>query len=66
MAFQKKKRKEIEINDKFFIFSGRWFQRTKDEKAQGAIMVEDTSVIPEEYIESWSKTGNKSKKKIGL
>jgi hypothetical protein len=52
--FEKKKRKPIELNDQYFIFAGRWYERFKDERFEGCRLVEDTSAIPEEYLQSWA------------
>lgn len=51
--FEKKKIKPIEIKDQFFIFAGSWYEKFKDERFEGARLVEDTSIIPEEYFQSW-------------
>lgn len=51
---KKKKRKETQTRDQFFIFMGRWFERFKDENVQGCRQVEDLSEIPQEYLEDWS------------
>lgn len=52
--FEKKKIKPIELKDQFFILSGRWFERFKDERFEGCRPVEDISIIPEEYLNSWA------------
>jgi hypothetical protein len=52
--FEKKKIKPIEIKDQFFIFAGRWFERFKEEKYEGCRLVEDASVIPEDYLNAWA------------
>jgi hypothetical protein len=53
MAFLKKKKKEIQIKDQYFIFAGRWFEKIEDERYVGCRLVEDTSQIPEEYFKAW-------------
>lgn len=54
MAFlQKKKKKQPEIKDQYFIFAGRWFEKFVDEKYIGCRLVEDTSQVPEEYLKAW-------------
>jgi hypothetical protein len=52
--FEKKKIKPIETKDQFFIFAGNWYEKFKDEKIEGCRIVEDSSIIPEEYLQSWS------------
>jgi hypothetical protein len=49
----KKKRKQLEIKDQYFIFAGRWFEKTEDEKYVGCRAVDDSSEIPEEYLRAW-------------
>ena len=49
----KKKRKELEIKDQYFIFSGRWYEKFIDEKYMGCRVVEDISQVPEEYLKAW-------------
>jgi hypothetical protein len=52
--FEKKKINPIEIRDQYFIFAGRWYEKFKDERCEGCRLVEDPSIITEEYLQSWS------------
>lgn len=51
---KKKNKKETQRRDQYFIFMGRWFERTRDESIQGCRPVQDLSEIPEEYLADWS------------
>jgi hypothetical protein len=67
----KKKNKEIQIKDQYFIFDGRWFEKFADDKYIGCRQVEDTSQIPEEYFKAWENwkpkpVSNNTREMFGL
>ena len=64
----KKKRKSPEIRDQFFIFDGRWFQKFEEDRYTYCRQVEDTSIIPDKYLDDWAdwKPKAPNKEKLGL
>ena len=66
--FKRKKNKPLEIKDRFFISCGKWFERFREDEVESCRIVEDISIIPDEYIQSWADwNSNKSyNKNFGL
>jgi hypothetical protein len=64
----KKKRKQPEYRDQYFIFAGRWFEKFEEDRFTYCRPVEDISEIPDAYLEDWKDWKPKpiNKEKLGL
>lgn len=50
---KRKKVKEIQYKDSYFLFGNRWFVKSEEDGVIGVRALDESVVIPEEYILSW-------------
>lgn len=52
--FDRRPEKPIEYKSKFFIHAGEWYRNTSEHGTYSCRIEEDSSVVPQEYMEHWA------------